>query len=116
MIHRFDFQSIASVAYKEFLHIYRDRRILILLLVLPPVFTLIFGHAFEVPDRTDTPALIRDTDHTERSARFIETAQANKAFQWRLQPPSDQVKNPPDPSRKRRPRRPSSSPPAGAPA
>ena len=96
MNQRFDFQSIASVAYKEFLHIYRDRRILILLLVLPPVFTLIFGHAFESPARTDTPALIRDTDGSERSARFITVANQNKAFKWRLQTPSERVKNPPD--------------------
>lgn len=96
MTHRFDLQTIASVAYKEFLHIYRDRRILILLLVLPPVFTLIFGHAFETPERTDTPALIRDTDGSERSARFVETARTSKAFKWQLQPPSAQVKNPPD--------------------
>ncbi|MBA2432243.1 MAG: ABC transporter permease, partial [Chthoniobacterales bacterium] len=39
--------AISSVARKEFLHIYRDRRVLILLLVLPPIFTLVFGHAFE---------------------------------------------------------------------
>ena len=31
--------AVGSVAYKEFLHIYRDRRILILLLILPPFFT-----------------------------------------------------------------------------
>ena len=41
-------RSIASVANKEFLHILRDRRILILILTLPPAFTLLFGHAFEV--------------------------------------------------------------------
>ena len=40
-------QAINSVAVKEFIHIYRDWRILVLLLILPPVFTLIFGHAFE---------------------------------------------------------------------
>jgi hypothetical protein len=32
--------AIGSVARKEFLHIWRDRRVLILLLVLPPIFTL----------------------------------------------------------------------------
>ena len=41
--------AVASVARKEFLHIWRDRRILVLLVLLPPVFTLIFGHAFETP-------------------------------------------------------------------
>jgi len=40
-------EAVASVAYKEFLHIYRDRRVLLLVLTLPPLFTLLFGHAFE---------------------------------------------------------------------
>ena len=40
------FEATASVAYKEFLHIYRDRRVLLLVLLLPPLFTLLFGHAF----------------------------------------------------------------------
>ena len=40
--------AIASVANKEFLHILRDRRIVALILILPPFFTLLFGHAFEV--------------------------------------------------------------------
>ena len=88
MTHRFDFQTIASVAYKEFLHIYRDRRILVLLLILPPTFTLIFGYAFEVPDRTDTPALIQNADGSERSERFVEALQENKAFKWQLTPPN----------------------------
>ncbi len=79
--------AVASVARKEFLHIARDRRVLILLLLLPPVFTLIFGHAFEVTERTDTPALLIDADHTARSARFIAEARNNKAFAWREQAP-----------------------------
>src|SRR4051812_47633319 len=66
---RISLAAIGSVAYKEFLHIYRDRRVLILLLILPPVFTLIFGHAFEVGDPTNVPALLIDTDKTPRSQR-----------------------------------------------
>jgi ABC-2 type transport system permease protein len=79
--------AIGSVAYKEFLHIYRDRRVLVLLLILPPVFTLIFGHAFEVGDPTKVPALLIDADKTPRTERFIELALTNKTFAWRLQSP-----------------------------
>jgi ABC-type multidrug transport system permease subunit len=75
--------AIASVAYKEFLHIYRDRRVLVLLLVLPPVFTLIFGHAFESGDMTDVPALIINNDDTPRAQRFVDLALTNKTFRWR---------------------------------
>ena len=79
--------AIASVAYKEFLHIYRDRRVLILLLILPPFFTLIFGHAFENTQLTDIPALLIDHDHTPRTARFLEIISKDKTFQWRMQTP-----------------------------
>ena len=79
--------AVGSVAYKEFLHIYRDRRVLILLLILPPVFTLIFGHAFEVGDPTNVPALLTDADKTPRSQRFVDLALTNKTFAWRMQSP-----------------------------
>jgi ABC-2 type transport system permease protein len=79
--------AIASVAYKEFLHIYRDRRILILLLVLPPLFTVIFGHAFENTQLTDVPALLIDRDQTPRAARFIDVIWKDKTFRWRKASP-----------------------------
>jgi ABC-type multidrug transport system permease subunit len=78
--------AIASVAYKEFLHIYRDRRVLVLLLILPPVFTLIFGHAFEADEMTNVPALLIDRDHTSRTQRFIDIVEKNKTFQWEKLP------------------------------
>jgi ABC-2 type transport system permease protein len=84
---RISLGAIGSVAYKEFLHIYRDRRVLVLLLILPPVFTLIFGHAFEIGEPKDVPALLTDADKTPRSQRFIELALTDKTFQWRLQSP-----------------------------
>ena len=70
--------AIASVAYKEFLHIYRDRRVLLLLIILPPFFTLIFGHAFENTQLTGVPALLIDRDQTPRTARFIEIISKDK--------------------------------------
>ena len=75
--------AIASVAYKEFLHIVRDRRVLVLLLVLPPVFTLVFGHAFEVGEPTDVPALLVNRDDAPRTQRFVELLQASKTFAWK---------------------------------
>jgi ABC-2 type transport system permease protein len=76
-------RSIVSVAKKEFLHIMRDWRVLILILSLPPAFTLLLGHAFEVPTLTDAPALLRDDDRSEQSQKFIERLRTNKAFDWR---------------------------------
>jgi ABC-2 type transport system permease protein len=80
------FSAIGSVAYKEFLHIYRDRRVLLLLLILPPVFTLIFGHAFEAGERTDVPALLINQDPTPRTQRFLDLVLVNKTFKWRQEP------------------------------
>ena len=82
--------AIASVAYKEFLHIYRDRRVLLLLIILPPLFTLIFGHAFENTELTDVPALLIDRDQTPRTARFIEIISKDKTFHWRMPAPDFQ--------------------------
>jgi ABC-2 type transport system permease protein len=76
------------VAYKEFLHIYRDRRVLILLLILPPVFTLVFGHAFEAGEMKHVPALLINRDQTDRAERFLALILANNTFAWQTQPPS----------------------------
>jgi hypothetical protein len=85
------FEAIASVARKEFLHIARDRRVLILLIILPPIFTLVFGHAFEAGDMKDVPAVLVNADNTARAQRFIDKIQTNKTFRWRLQPPGGGV-------------------------
>ena len=79
--------AIASVAYKEFLHILRDRRVLVLLIILPPIFTLIFGHAFEASEMTNVPALLIDRDGTPRTQRFVDIVAKNKTFRWRKLPP-----------------------------
>ena len=76
-------RSIASVATKEFLHIVRDWRILILILTLPPAFTLLLGHAFETTDILAAPTLLHDADRSEESGKLVERLRAEKAFAWR---------------------------------
>ena len=76
-------QATLSVARKEFLHILRDRRILILLLTLPSAFTLLFGHAFEASAIKGVPALLLDEDRSEASGRLGETLRARPEFAWR---------------------------------
>jgi len=76
-------EAVASVAYKEFLHIYRDRRVLLLVLTLPPLFTLLFGHAFETGELTGVPSLLIDQDNTPPAQEFIDIISKNKTFQWR---------------------------------
>jgi drug efflux transport system permease protein len=77
------FQAIASVAYKEFLHIYRDRRVLLLVLILPPMFVLLFGHAFETSELTGIKSLLIDRDNTASTQQLIELLLQNKTFAWR---------------------------------
>ncbi|MDP9290844.1 MAG: ABC transporter permease, partial [Verrucomicrobiota bacterium] len=75
--------AIAAVAHKEFLHIWRDRRIMVLILCLPPMLTFIFGHAFEVTDLTDVPAILEDRDHTPESEKFVDFLDEKQPFHWR---------------------------------
>src|SRR5690349_5454856 len=82
------FRAISSVAYKEFLHIYRDRRILLLLLILPPLFTLLFGHAFEGNSVTDIPALLTVRDDSPLAGRFVDIVSKNKTFIWHRADPN----------------------------
>jgi ABC-type multidrug transport system permease subunit len=86
-MNRTSFGAIASVAYKEFLHIYRDRRVLLLLLILPPLFTLLFGHAFENTELTNVPALLIVRDQAPRANRFVDIISKNKTFTWRRASP-----------------------------
>ena len=85
---RISIRAVASVARKEFLHIVRDRRVLVLLLILPPLFTLIFGYAFETGEPTDVPALLINRDQTERTQRFVDLVLKNKTFTWKNAPPA----------------------------
>jgi len=76
------FRSTASVARKEFLHILRDWRVLILILIMPPAFTLLLGHAFEETAMTDAPSLLCDSDHSPERQKLLERLRANKTFAW----------------------------------
>jgi ABC-2 type transport system permease protein len=75
--------AIASVALKEFLHVWRDKRILALILILPPFFTLLFGHAFEGTDLSGVPAALIDRDKSEQSTKLGELLAKNPAFTWK---------------------------------
>jgi ABC-type multidrug transport system permease subunit len=78
-------RAILSVAYKELLHIWRDPRILVLILVLPPVLTLIFGHAFEATALSNAPTLLQDRDQSPESERFIDEVSKDKTFHLKIE-------------------------------
>ncbi len=79
-------RGILSVAYKEALHIVRDRRILLLVIALPPLLTLIFGYAFDSSAITNVPVSLEDRDQSDASQAFASSISGNKAFQWQPRP------------------------------
>ncbi len=79
--------GIASVARKEVLHVLRDHRILVLIIVLPPMLTFIFGHAFEETALTSVPASFEDRDHSAQSLMFRKFVNGNETFAWKERSP-----------------------------
>jgi ABC-2 type transport system permease protein len=64
--------------------------VLLLVLLLPPLFTLLFGHAFETSELTDVPCMLVNRDNTPRSQEFIDIISKNKTFRWRYESPEIQ--------------------------
>src|SRR5262249_41218152 len=69
---------------KEFLPSAGVGGVLLLVLLLPPLFTLLFGHAFETSELTDVPCMLINRDNTPRSQEFIDIISKNKTFRWRF--------------------------------
>jgi len=82
---RASLRAIASVARKEFLHIWRDKRIVALVLVLPPFFTFLFGHAFEATEPKGVAAVLQDRDQSVASTRLVKRLAGQETFAWRFQ-------------------------------
>ena len=75
--------AILTIANKEFIHVWRDRRVLFLLVVLPPFFTFLFGHAFGDAILRDVPAMCFDADNTKESQAFLDRVKAKDTFLWK---------------------------------
>src|SRR4051794_21036511 len=86
--------GIGSVALKEVLHIVRDVRIMVLVILLPPLLTLIFGHAFEVTELTGAKVSLEDADHSAQSQAFAKFIEPKSTFAWKRRAP--RATTPPD--------------------
>jgi len=75
--------AILTIAYKEFIHVWRDRRVMFLLVILPPFFTFLFGHAFENATLRDVPAMYWDADNSKESREFLDRVKAKDTFLWK---------------------------------
>jgi ABC-2 type transport system permease protein len=75
--------AILAIAYKEFVHVWRDRRVMFLIVLLPPFFTFLFGHAFENSTIRDVSAMYFDGDHSQQSQDFLALLKAKDIFLWK---------------------------------
>ena len=75
--------AFVAVAVKELLHVWRDRRILTLIVFLPPIFTLLLGHAFEAGALKDVPAILLNKDHSKESVELANLLSSKDIFVWR---------------------------------
>ena len=69
---------IAAIARKEFLHIARDWRMIVAVLVMPLIQLLLFAYAISF-DVRNVPAITLDQDHTAASRAYIGAA-GNSGF------------------------------------
>jgi ABC-2 type transport system permease protein len=68
-----------AVARKEFLHILRDARSLVMALALPLLMILLFGYALTL-DVDRIPTMVLDSDHTPESRELISRFQGSRYF------------------------------------
>jgi ABC-2 type transport system permease protein len=69
-----------AVARKEFLHILRDPRSLVMALALPILMILLFGYALTL-DVDHIPAIVYDSDRSPESRELISLFQGSRFFQ-----------------------------------
>ena len=65
-------RRVWSVMHKEFLHVLRDRRTLLVMILLPVAQLVLFGYAVETEVR-HLPTVVVDDDRTQASWRYLET-------------------------------------------
>jgi ABC-2 type transport system permease protein len=75
-----NFRRLRAIARKEFLHVLRDVRSLLLALALPLVMLLLFGYALTL-DVDRIPAYVYDQDGTPQSREVIDQFRGSRYFQ-----------------------------------
>lgn len=67
-----NFKRFLTIVWKEFIHIFRDPPSIAMSLMMPIVFTLIFGYAVTT-DVNHVPMAVLDNDHTIESRALVQT-------------------------------------------
>jgi ABC-2 type transport system permease protein len=74
--------GIGCIAWKEFLHLCRDRRLLAIIFILPPLITALLGNAFEVTDLKGVPGILDDRDQSTESRDFVKRLSGDDTFHF----------------------------------
>lgn len=90
-----NWRRLRAVTRKEFLHVMRDSRSLMMALAVPFLLLLLFGYALSL-DVDNIPMMIMDNDQTPQSRDLIHLFQGSKYFQIigttdRYQPVVDKI-------------------------
>lgn len=72
-------KNIKAIAYKEFLHIVRDRRTIMLIVMMPLIQLMIYGYAINM-DVKHLATVVHDEDRTYLSRRLIDAFQSSGYF------------------------------------
>jgi len=73
------FERLRAMLIKEFIQVFRDPRMRIVLFVLPVLQTIIFGYAVDM-DVKNIPTAVIDRDNSRESRELIETVTASGHF------------------------------------
>lgn len=73
-------RNIYHLALKEFLHLRRDRRTLVFILLMPTALTVLFGYAIQTSKVTNIATRVVDLDHGKVAEEFIKDLKANETF------------------------------------
>jgi ABC-2 type transport system permease protein len=74
-------KNIWAIAYKEFIHIFRDRRTLHLIVFMPFIQLMMYGYAINT-DVKHIATVVYDEDQTYLSRRLIESFQQSRYFHF----------------------------------
>lgn len=72
-------RRIGAIARKEFIHIRRDPRIMISVLIMPTIQLLLFAYAISF-DVTDVPTVVLDGDRTMASREYLASFEQSEFF------------------------------------
>jgi ABC-type multidrug transport system permease subunit len=73
-------RNVYHLAVKEFLHLWRDRRTLVFLLLMPTALTILFGFAIQTSKVSNVKTRVIDLDHGKIAEEYIKDIRTADTF------------------------------------